>query len=402
MVLMSERSRRPIPWMLIALVALGVGLSIAAAPAPAVSAAGAPASIESRVNAFGNGLGQLTGIAVSPLLVLSIFGAIDWYGAVAGEPLPLHASPWVWGTAITVAAIALLVPFVAGTAAPGPVAKFAAAARYLEEQFSGLIAAGIFLPTLSVTLSAAGLAPSAAAAADAPIQAGVAGGVGAGVLVTIVFLIVRVVSLTIDALIMLSPFVAVDAVLVSVRTSVLGIILGSMLIHPVLALVVCSLFVVGCALIFGWCVRVNLFAGSCMWDVLTMRWRRARASEGPMRAFMASGRQGPAIRTRGMVEPTRGGLRFRWRPWFVLPERSIDLPASRAVVVRGIIWSSIAREDGSRREELVLLPPRYLSHEEVVAGRVGGRVEDGVVRRSIRQTIEFVRGVVSWTSPSQA
>jgi hypothetical protein len=201
---------------------------------------------------------------------------------------------------------------------------------------------------------------------------------------------------------MLSPFVAVDAVLVSVRTSVLGIILGSMLIHPVLALVICSLFVVGCALIFGWCVRVNLFAGSCMWDVLTMRWRRARASEGPMRAFMASGRQGPAIRTRGMVEPTGSGLRFRWRPWFVLPERSIDLPASRAVVVRGIIWSSIAREDGSRREELVLLPPRYLSHEEVVAGRVGGRVEDGLVRRSVRQTIEFVRGVVSWTSPSQA
>jgi hypothetical protein len=385
-----------IPWMLVALIALGVGLAIAAAPAaPAVPAASA--GVESRVNAFGHGLGQLTGLAISPLWVLALFGAIDWFNAVPDQSLPLHASPWVWGSALLVAAVALLTQVGAGTL-PGPARKVVCAADYLEEHISGLIAGGIFLPTLAATLEAAGIGPTAAAAADSPIQAGVLGGLGAGVLATLVFAIVRIVSLTVDALIMLSPFVAVDAVLHAARAAVLGIILGAMAIHPVLALVVCSLFIVGCALIVGWCVRVNLFAASCMWDILTFRWRRTRPADGPVRAFMATGGQGPAIRTRGVVEPADGRILFRWRPWFVLPQRSIEVEVPRSVVVRGMVWSSIAREDGGRREDIVLLPPRYLSHEETVAGRLGGRVEDGLVRRSIRQTIDFVRGVACLTT----
>lgn len=297
-----------------------------------------------------------------------------------------------------VAAIALMTQLGAGVL-PLPARKVVSAADYLEEHVSGLIAAGIFLPTLAATLQAAGLAPSAEAAAEAPIQAGVAGGFGAGVVATIIFMVVRVVSLTVDALIMLSPFAAVDAVLLSLRTAVLGVILGSMAIHPVLALVVCSIIVLVSAVIAGWCLRLNLFAASCMWDILTIRWRRTRVHDGPMRAFMASGRRGPAIRTRGVVEPSDGRLRFRWRPWFILPARSIEVEAPDPVVIRGVVWSAVTAGHGDRRESLLLLPPRYLSHEEVVAVRLGGRVEDGFVRRSIRQTIDFVRGVASFALP---
>lgn len=389
----GTRSNVRIPWMLVALIALGVGLTIAAAPAsPAVPAA--TVGVEARVNAFGHGLGQLTGLAVSPLWVLALFGAMDWFNAAPDQAIPLHASPWVWGGALLVASVAMLTSVAAGIL-PAPARKVVGAADYLEEQVSGLIAGGIFIPTLATTLEAAGLGPTAAAAADSPIQAGIVGGLGAGALATVVFLIVRIVSLTFDAFIMLSPFVAVDAVLHAVRAAVLGIILGSMAIHPVLALVVCSVLIIVCALVVGWCIRVNLFAASCMWDILTLRWRRTRPADGPVRAFMATGRRGPAIRTRGLLEPVHGRLLFRWRPWFVLPQRAIEVEAPRSVLVRGIVWSSIAHEEGGRREDIVLLPPRYFSHEETVAGRLGGRVEDGFVRRSIRQTIDFVRGVAS-------
>jgi len=380
----------PVPWVLITLVTVGVSVSIAAAP----SAALPPESvdIEGRAHALGEGLGQLTGLAVSPLWALTVFGIIDWFSAAPEQLLPLHASPWVWGLALLTASLALVAQLGTGIL-PMPLRKVVGAAAYLEQHVSGLIVAGVFLPTLVSTIEAAGLGHPMQIEQEPVIQANILGGLLAGTLTTLIYAIVRIVSLTIDALILLSPFFAVDAVLFAIRTVVVGIIFLTLAIHPLLSLLLCSAVIIGCALVVGWCMRLNLFASSCMWDILTLRWRRTRPQSGSIRAFMASGVYGPAIRTRGVLEPAFGQVRFRWRPWFILPARCIEVPLSSSVVVRGIVWSSISNKSGDHRQEFLLLPPRYLSHEETVAGRLGGDVEDGLIRRSIRQTIDFVRGV---------
>lgn len=381
---------------------LAVAVALAAASLAGAAEVPVQASpVESRVAVVGDGVSSLTGVAVSPLLVLSVLGFVHWVKAAPDAALPLHATPWFWGITATVAAISLLASLCSKAALPGPVAKAVDAARYLEQKAVTLIAAGAFIPTIVRTMQAAGLDPASPDPSEAA-QAGVVGGLALGIVALVVFGVVRIVSLTIDALVVLSPFALVDFVLYAARLALVMVILGAMAIHPLLGLLVSSVLILVCLLVAGWCVRLNVFASSCAWDLLTFRWRRVRADDGPVRAFAASGRHGPAVRTRGFVEPHEQGIRFRWRPWFVLPERSIVMPADRRVLIRGVVWSSVALEDGRTRIDLVLLPPRYQPHHEAVGSRLGARPVDGLIRRGIKETIEFVRGIFRMTNGAAA
>lgn len=355
---------------------------------PALAAAGA----ETRAEVLGNAFTQVTGAAISPLFVLSVIGFLDWVRSDPGATLPLHASPWFWG-----ACTGLLLLFFAGSkvsaaALPWPFKQVPKSLELMEKNLTGLVAGGMLVPTVAGALHAAGIDFGSSPAAGAT-----AGGFAAGTLVAAtaaVFVVVRAVSLTVDAMMYLSPFALVDWVLALARTVLVSALLVAGWIHPLLGLAVSLVLVLACALVVGWCVRLNLFVFSCAWDVLTLRWKRARPHEGPMRAFSAGRPLGPPARTRGWVEADGDRITFRWRPWFVLPERRVALPGTRRVMVRGVIYGSVAREEGERRVDLLLLPPRYLAHHEVVGRRLGTPVVDGFVRRSIRQAIAFVKGVL--------
>jgi hypothetical protein len=75
---------------------------------------------------------------------------------------------------------------------------------------------------------------------------------------------------------------------------------------------------------------------------------------------------------------TDGGV-FVYRPWFILPERRVELPAKSRSIGRGLFYSTV--RDGER--SAFVLPPRYRGHEEQLAQFYGlSGVEDAGLRKA--------------------
>ena len=63
----------------------------------------------------------------------------------------------------------------------------------------------------------------------------------------------------------------------------------------------------------------------------------------------------------------QGGLGFNYRPWLVLPQRTLVLPPGIYEAGRGLFYSEILRVDGKSARMVFLLPPHYCGHEEEIA-----------------------------------
>ena len=353
-------------------------------------------SVESKALAVSLAIGQMTGLALSPVLVLGLFGLWDWMRLDGEVALPLHAQPWLWGPLLVVSIVAAL-GRTGSLTVPG--AKYLIdVPQQINSKITGLVAAGIFLPTVTGSLEAAGLGGGS----DEIARAGF-GDLWIWMIAATSFGAVWIVSNTVDALRFLSPFAVVDATLTLARAALLAVVMAavsidSMLGFPLLTLLVCVPLVVVCALIAGACIRLNLFAMVCSWDMLTRRWRRTDASTGSLRAFVARRHVGTAVRTMGRIEPSPNSLRFSWRPFFVMPTRSIQMPIEQPVLTRGVVWSVVSSEVDGAPLACFAFPPRYRGHEPEVARRLGAGVTDGIVLRGVKGTVEFVRGMFGFGS----
>ena len=65
-----------------------------------------------------------------------------------------------------------------------------------------------------------------------------------------------------------------------------------------------------------------------------------------------------------MSRDDKGRLVLNYRPWLVLPARTLALPEARYAVGKGAFFSEIFQLDGDSERIALLLPPRYRSHEE--------------------------------------
>jgi hypothetical protein len=349
------------------------------------------APIESRAIAVALAIGQMTGLALSPVLVLGLFGLWDWLRLDGSAPVPLHAQPWLWGPLLTVAILAAL-GRTGSLAVPG--GKYLIdVPQQINSKLTALLAAGVFLPTVAGSLHAAGIGSDSEVA-----RAGVGGDLLVWAIALTSFLSVWVVSNTLDALRFLSPFAVIDATLTLARAALLALVLAATAIDgllgfPLLTLLVCVPLILACALVAGPCIRLNLFATLCAADMLTRRWRRTDPTSGPLRAFVARRPVGAPVRTMGWLEPSAETLKFSWRPFFVLPARTIELPTKRSLLTRGMVWSVVSSELNGRSIPCFALPPRYRGHEPAVAVRMDATVADGVVLRGVKGTMQFVRGM---------
>ena len=376
----------------VALVALAAPLAIAAIASAAQAAAAVPAATESRAAAVATGIAQVTGLAISPLLVLVAIGWTDFLraGGTSAASLPLHASPWLLGPCSAVLALALLKKC-ASPAIPLPIRKLLDSAEYLEAKLSALVAAGVLLPTIMATFAAAG-------AGGAPAQAAGVASEWAGYLwiapaTLIVFAAVWITFHAIDALVVLSPFALLDMVLVGLRASVLALIVAALLVSPLLALVLCAPIIILSLLVAGWCVRLDLFALCIATDILFRRRETAEPRTAPVRAFLAARGLGAPIRTMGHAVPSGETVSFTYRPFFVLPKRTIELRNERSVLVRGAVWPTI--HAGHPRRRLLSLPPRYAPHSSAIAARFRALEQDGVALRAwrgLRSAISTILG----------
>jgi hypothetical protein len=180
-----------------------------------------------------------------------------------------------------------------------------------------------------------------------------------------VFAIVWLASHAINALILLSPWGAIDAVLKGARLTLLGLIPLVATLNPWMSLALSLILILVAYLVAGWAFRLTVFGAIFSWDFFTFRKKRYVVAEtGDNKLFSSNTlvKQGVPMRTYGRLrsEPENGKLVFRYRPWLILPEKTADVKLESAAVGKGLFLSTIR----SGEKTAFVLPPRYRDHEE--------------------------------------
>ena len=351
-------------------------------------------------------LATATGIAITPLLGVSVVGAWKAWRTPPElrHSLPWYASTWFWAPGL---AIALLLVFKDPVLGVLPGAKKPLdAVDVIENKASALLAAPAVVPMVVTAARAArGMLPAGGEEAPEVSQAGLAAlpgwvgelpemillGLGIG-LFLVAFFCVWLAFHAINVLILLSPFGPLDTLLRMVKLLVLVVLAAATWVHPYLGALVALAIVLVSIPLAGWSFRLMVFGGVLAWDLVT--WRHRRLRQAPwVRAFVAERLGRARGRAYGRVSLSEEGLCFSHRPWLLLPRRTVVLPAGRYDLGRGLVCPVIRlrREDGSVLEVL-RLPPRYRYHEEEIVERFGlAGVEDLGLRRGIKAVVAFVR-----------
>lgn len=393
--------KRHASWIaILALFALVLApLSAATAPVEtAAKPAAAPADDKSPAAPYAKTLATVTGVAISPMLGTAALGV--WQNVQAKTPEAKAALPWFAQWSFIVPAL-LLVGVVAakdslGAVVPPGLKKPLDVLETVENKASGLVAAGAVVPFTMSALSKMIVGAAPAASGDVLLHTGTAG-VAVGAIdwswllniLTVplgvaVFAIVWLASHAINALILLSPWGAIDAVLKGARTAVLALIPLTATLNPWISLALSAVLILIAYLVSGWAFRLTVFGAIFSWDFFTFRKNRHRvADKGDNKLFSSNTLtdQGVPMRTYGRLrhEPENGKIVFRYRPWLVLPEKSVDVKLGSGCVGKGLFFSTI--RDGDKTA--FVLPPRYRDHEEAVARAYaleGGVQDAGLLR----------------------
>ncbi len=322
---------------------------------------------------------KVSGIAVSPLLGVSAVGAWSYLRATEAKraTLPWFCHPAIWGIGLSLVMLAKLKDL-AGTVLPPLVKKPLDMAELFEDKASALLAAGTIVPTtvpriadqllamqaaqepLPYALNQASLLPF-----DLPSVAVMIALVPA---ILFIFGVVWLMSHAIDVLIAISPFGMVDIVLKSIKGLLLLALTIPFLIHPLFGGVVTALIVALAAWLAPAAFRLMVFGTVMSLDVL-WPWGRT-VTPANAHAFTARRIDGVPVRTYGRLSPAPGGtVRFSYRPWLLLPRRTLVLEHGELCLGCGLLFPSLMRRAGNDAwQRLFSFLPRYRGHETALSG----------------------------------
>ena len=308
-------------------------------------------------------------------------GCYQYYQAHTDEErarLPWFASPVFWVPAFFLVA-ACFIKDTAGTALPAPAKKPFDALETVEHKISGLVATGAFVPIIVGIIHEAnstGGQPSLSLSSLGFATVGFPNWLFDIMVVPVamvVFFIVFLASNAINILILLSPFTLVDAALKTFRATILASVVGTAVIgswlgHPWIGALWSLVIILVSYLVAGWSLRLSHFGLVFIWEYFTGG--KYRFNPAPKENTMFLGRKIEKVPTRTFGKLARndnGELIFSYRPWLVLPERTLVLPPGNYEAGRGFFYSEIMRVEDKSARTVFLLPPRYCGHEEEIA-----------------------------------
>lgn len=315
-------------------------------------------------------LSEVTGVAISPLLGVGAVGAYQYSKAKTDEErakLPWFASPWFFIPALVIVGLCFIKD-TAGTALPTALKKPLDVLESIEHKISGLVATGAFVP-IAVSIMHEANSPGTGASFSSMGFAAADFHWLYNVLMTpifmVIFFIVFLASNAINILILLSPFTTVDAALKTFRTTVLASVVVSAQVNPWVGAVWALIIVVICYFIAGWSFRLTHFGIVFIWEFVTMRRKRFVPDPKVNKIFLSRKIAKVPARTYGkLFRDDKGALVLNYRPWLVLPMRTLTLPDGKYEAGRGIFYSEILRVEDDTARTMILLPPRYRGHEE--------------------------------------
>ena len=314
---------------------------------------------------------MITGVAISPLFGVGAVGAWQYFSAKTPEArarLPWYANPLFWIPALLLVA-ACFIKDTAGTALPSAVKKPLDVAETCEHKLSGLVATGAFVPIAASVFHATG--------GSSAMLAGLGfAGVDLSWLYNtlmipismIAFFIVFLASNAISILILISPFTTVDLALKSFRAALLATVTATAFLNPWIGAAWALIIILISYLVAGWSFRLSHFGLVFVWDFFTLRRNRFTPDPKANNMFLSRKINGVPARTYGKFSrDAQGRLVLSYRPWLILPPRTLVLPEGKYCVGQGAFFSEIHRLEGDDTKDVILLPPRYRTHEEQLA-----------------------------------
>ena len=372
----------PIVLLLTALLVVIAPLALAAT----ASSTPAPQHDRSPAAPVATAISTVTGIAISPLLGTSAYGAYKYFTAkddAARAALPWFAKVSFWLPALLLVAVCAAKDAF-GAAVPTGLKKPLDVLETIENKFSGLVAAGAVIPFAMDAMRSIflqGSAPSAAMpglvhSGLATIQLGAFDATWLLNLLTVpfgvaIFVIVWLASHAINVLILLSPWGAIDAALKAARTALLGVITLTATMNPWISAGLSLVVIVFAYLIAGWAFRLTVFGSIFCWEFITRRRARFTPARDANAMFAGAHLPGVPVRTYGrLVKGSDGELEFVYRPWLVMAPRTAPVPHQphSLAVGSGAFFSDVVTDEDYT---LFSLPPRYRGHEDSVATYYG-------------------------------
>ena len=103
------------------------------------------------------------------------------------------------------------------------------------------------------------------------------------------------------------------------------------------------------------------------------------------------------VRTYGrLIKNESGKLVLKYRPWLVLPPRTLELPEGNYEAGCGVFYSEMLLVLGEETRTILLLPPRYRGHEAEIA-RIYGLA--GTREVGLRAMWTWLMGIFGFRRP---
>jgi hypothetical protein len=330
--------------------------------------------------ALAEGISEITGVAISPLLGVSAVGAWQYYRTPGNfrDRLPWYCHPAVWGVGFGLLVLCFLKDTL-GTATPTLLKKPLDLVELFENKFSALITSAAVVPIIASQMAQAFsdrphgssfVAPDAGFASALPVALGfVDPRLFFIPLSLLAFFAVWVTSHAVNVLIVLSPFGLLDALLKLMKTSVLATVAASTLLNPFVGAAISLLIIFIALWLAPGAIRFAVF-GTLIASDLLLPWRaKSRIDLAEPHVFTARRLGGVPARTFGRIVRLPDAFAFSYRPWGVLPRQTVALPSESITIDRGILFPTLMQPCGpqSRLTPILDYLPRYRGSEDRIA-----------------------------------
>lgn len=353
------------------------------------------------------GVSQLTGVAISPLLGVSVVGGWNYLRTEEADrhrlPLICHPAAWITGL------IVLLICFFKdslGNFLPSFAKKPLDLIELFEDKFSAIIASVGFVPFLVQQYSENQLsvpAPSAGSALSADYLA-----VTSPSLVAVIppvwfllpialtgFLVVWIVSHAITVIATLSPSRILSIFLKVSRLALLGIMSALYLISPVIAAVLAVVIIAICCFLAPRAFRFSVFGTVISTDFLhSLIWKKTYDPE-KLRCFLARrGNASMKARSFGRISLKGDRVTFHRRRWFVGREQELLLPEDQQLVItKGFPFPVIQMRESEKDSwvTIIHLLPRFRHRVEELSETLGLEIQDHPAVRGLKASAQWCR-----------
>ena len=362
------------------------------------------------------GITEITGVAVSPLLGMSAMGAWKYWHTEASARawLPWYCQPWAWGTGLGLIALCFCKDLF-GAAVPGILKKPLDWMELFENKLSPLVALAISdYERMNPGQTAGMLAGSGLATVPLAnvVEASLQSPWVTVPLSLALFAIIWLSSHVIHVLIAMSPFGIVDSGLKLMKLGLLTLltVCAAMIptVSPVPAMVLCGIIALVSLVMARWSFRLLVFGTVMVSDLLFgKKSSPEEVRENGMRAFLARSFQGMPARSRGriVVDAATGQAVFIRRPWLVLPARKMTLPVEGLVLCKGLLHPSLSQRGAPdvRLKRLCYLLPRYRGAEDSIAARLRcTETLDSALMRGFKAVRQWFSEVTSTASAGES